>query len=111
MVGAVAGWEEGTVPSATTAVLKRIRWSADAVRDVEQHVAYIADFNPPAADRILRALLAAANSLITFPNRGRPGSEAGTRELVIHPPYVIVYETVKDTVVILRIWHGAQDRG
>ncbi|HVJ53747.1 MAG TPA: type II toxin-antitoxin system RelE/ParE family toxin [Aliidongia sp.] len=25
-------------------------------------------------------------------------------------PYVIVYETTPDRVVILRVWHGAQQR-
>jgi hypothetical protein len=45
------------------------------------------------------------------PHRGRPGSQAGTRELVAMPPYVIVYRvTDEDVVTILRIWHAAQDR-
>ncbi|MEE3623233.1 type II toxin-antitoxin system RelE/ParE family toxin [Nitrospirillum sp. BR 11752] len=35
----------------------------------------------------------------------------GTRELLVFPPYVIVYEIMDDEVVILRVWHGAQDRG
>ncbi|TWB18972.1 addiction module RelE/StbE family toxin [Nitrospirillum amazonense] len=91
--------------------MKRIRWSIDALGDVDRHVAYIATFNLVAAERILRALLTTANSLLTFPNRGRPGSVPGTRELLVFPPYVIIYEIMDDEVVILRVWHGAQDRG
>ncbi len=37
----------------------------------------------------------------------------GTRELVALSPYLIVYEVDPgaDSVRILRVWHGAQDRG
>jgi plasmid stabilization system protein ParE len=34
----------------------------------------------------------------------------GTRKFVTVPPYVIVYEVRDETVVILRVWHAAQDR-
>jgi toxin ParE1/3/4 len=42
---------------------------------------------------------------------GRPGLVAGTRELV-EPPYVIVYEVheEQDEMVVLAIFHGAQER-
>ncbi|TWB39862.1 type II toxin-antitoxin system RelE/ParE family toxin [Nitrospirillum viridazoti] len=91
--------------------MKRIRWSIDALGDVDRHVAYIAAFNLVAAERVLRALLTTANSLLTFPNRGRRGSVPGTRELLVFPPYVIIYEVMDDEIIILRVWHGAQDRG
>jgi plasmid stabilization system protein ParE len=37
--------------------------------------------------------------------------QAGTRELIVMPPYLIVYR-VSDAgaVTILRVWHAAQDR-
>ena len=45
-----------------------------------------------------------------FPNRGRTGRIAGTRELVFGPlPYIAVYRVTEDIVEILRIYHGAQD--
>jgi toxin ParE1/3/4 len=46
-----------------------------------------------------------------FPYRGRPGRQAGTRELVVMPPYLIVYRVSgTEAVMILRVWHAAQDR-
>ena len=52
----------------------------------------------------------AADSLSAFPDRGRPGRVPGTRELAIVWPYVIVYGAHQGRVVVLRVWHGAQDR-
>lgn len=42
---------------------------------------------------------------------GRPGVVAGTRELV-ERPYIIVYEIreAQDEMIVLGIFHGAQDR-
>ena len=54
-------------------------------------------------------LLDSANSLGEFAERGRP-IEGGRRELTIIRPYLIRYRVASDTVFILRIRHGAQDR-
>jgi plasmid stabilization system protein ParE len=56
------------------------------------------------------ALVAACDRLEHLPERGRPGLVAGTRELVALWPYVIVYRVFEDSVEVIRIWHGAQDR-
>jgi toxin ParE1/3/4 len=72
----------------------------------------LAERNKPAAVRIARALLAAADSLAARPEKGRPGRLPGTRELSSVPPYVIIYRVEQDAGVvrILRVWHTAQDR-
>jgi plasmid stabilization system protein ParE len=46
-----------------------------------------------------------------FANIGRPGLVAGTRELV-EWPYIVVYQAYeeRDEIVIISIFHGAQDR-
>jgi plasmid stabilization system protein ParE len=46
-----------------------------------------------------------------MPNRGRPGREDKTRELITAPlPYIVVYRVKSDSVEILHIHHGAQNR-
>ncbi|HLJ65104.1 MAG TPA: type II toxin-antitoxin system RelE/ParE family toxin [Stellaceae bacterium] len=86
-------------------------WQAAAHADLARLVRYIADENPLAARHVTRELILAGDSLALFPRRGRPGRAPGTRELVTVVPYVIVYEVDEtDTVMILRVWHGAQDR-
>jgi len=86
-------------------------WRARALTDIARITAHIAMDNPVAASRIARELVLAGDSLTMFPRRGRPGRLAGTRELPVIAPYIIVYR-VSDTDVatILRVWHAAQDR-
>ncbi len=86
-----------------------VRWSARAIRDLERHGDYIADFNPDAAARMTRRLMEAGFGLSTFPKRGAPRMD-GLRELSAVYPYVIVYrvDDARDEVTILRVWHGAQ---
>lgn len=87
-------------------------WRATARADVIRIVRHIYEENPLAARRMARELVVAADSLAVFPRRGRPGRIAGTRELPIIRPYIIVYEVAEqDNVTILRVWHAAQDWG
>lgn len=88
----------------------RVVWTDDALLDIERHTGYIAQFNPLAAAVVARHLLKAGNSLVTFSRRGRIGSEQGTREFVAIHPYILVYEENSSEVVILRVWHGGQQR-
>jgi plasmid stabilization system protein ParE len=69
---------------------------------------YIFDFNPQAAARMADALLAAGDSLASFPHRGRPVRGTAMRELVTVSPYIIRYRIAGDTVIILRVRHGAR---
>ena len=72
----------------------------------------MAERNPAAAARLVEALILSADSLASFPGRGRLGQASGTREIVAAYPYLLVYRVEHDAGVvrILRVWHGAQDR-
>jgi plasmid stabilization system protein ParE len=96
--------------------MRAVVWSDDAVADFEQLVAYIAADNPAAADRAadrIEEAGAALGSLAT----GRRGRVTGTYEKVmVGLPYIIAYAIRAhgqsgeiDSVVILRIIHGARD--
>ena len=46
-----------------------------------------------------------------WPERGSPGREKGTREILFPPaPYVAVYRVKEQTIEVMRIYHAAQDR-
>ena len=89
-----------------------VEWLQTALDDRTAIFEYLLDRNPHAAAAIAETLAIAGDSLAMFPYRGRPGLVAGTRELLALPPYILVYETdpAAQTVRILRIWHGAQER-
>jgi toxin ParE1/3/4 len=88
-----------------------VRWRMQALADVARIIRHIAADNPVAAARVGRAILLASDSLALFPRRGPIGRREGTRELVALPPYLLVYRLIGvDDVMILRVWHGAQDR-
>jgi len=89
----------------------RIRWTPEAAHDLSTAADYIFTDSPEAARRVATAINRAAKSLKEFPFRGRPGLTEPTRELLVESyPYVLVYAVVEDTVVILNIYHSAQDR-
>jgi addiction module RelE/StbE family toxin len=88
-----------------------VLWRTRALADVARIARYIASDNPVAAARLADRLLEAGDSLVLFPRRGRPGRLPGTRELIVLPPYLLVYRVSDDDVVtILRVWHAAQRR-
>ena len=87
-----------------------IIFSPQAMRDLRAIRDYIAADNPAAASRMAVELVAACDRLELFPERGRPGSRRGTRELTTVWPYVIVYKVTRQRVDIISIWHGRQRR-
>jgi toxin ParE1/3/4 len=87
--------------------VRRIIWSPLAVDDLRSIRDYIGQFNPSAAARFAARLVAKAESLADFSERGRPASGA-RREMVVVWPYIIRYRIEDERVVILRVRHGAQ---
>ena len=81
-------------------------WAVSAISDLEEIRRYIGTFNPLVASRTAARLIAAGNSLIDFPNRGRPVPSTDLRELTVVYPYLIRYRVDGDRVVILRVRHG-----
>jgi len=87
-----------------------VQWRPKAIEDLARIVTHISEENPVAARQVGRELLLAGDSLTLFPYRGRHGLVPGTRELVSYYPYILVYRLIGDKIIVLRIWHGAQNR-
>ncbi len=85
--------------------MAEIIWSIEATSGLADIRRYIAEFDAEAADKIARRLIAAADSLAYFPDRGRPALE-DTRELVTVSPFILQYEHREAVVTILRVRHG-----
>jgi toxin ParE1/3/4 len=87
----------------------RVVWTARALLDLASLRAYIGQDNPGAAERQVERVLAAAARLAEFPETGRPGRRAGTRELVVsRTPYLVPYRVRGQLVEVLRVLHGRQ---
>jgi addiction module RelE/StbE family toxin len=87
----------------------RLVWAQLAHSDRDDIFTHIEAENPRAAVHVDQQIANAARRLIDFPESGRPGRIAGTRELVVsRTPYIAAYVVTADTVRILRVLHGAQ---
>ena len=84
-----------------------IVWTEEAVEHLEAIVTYVSVYDPAAADRLAQRLIELADSLAEFPDRGRNAGE-GRREMTVVWPYILRYRVEGETVLILRIRHGAR---
>lgn len=86
-----------------------VTWHRRARQDLRHLRAQIAAENPQAAQRVAQRILQALDLLAGQPGMGRVGRVPDTRELVISgTPYIAAYRVVEDTLVILRVLHGAR---
>nr|WP_249181680.1 type II toxin-antitoxin system RelE/ParE family toxin [Burkholderia vietnamiensis] len=83
-------------------------WTRPAATDRREIRAYIAQDNPAAALALDELFSEKAARLVDHPGLGRPGRIAGTRELVAHRNYVLIYDVAGDLVRVLRVLHAAR---
>ena len=89
----------------------KVRYTLEAIGHIGAIYAYIEARNPEAARRVIARIRATAEQLGEFPHVGHYGLVAGTRELAVRGlPYIIVHELHVDEVVVIGVFHGAQDR-
>lgn len=90
----------------------RLTWNELALSDREAICDFIAQDNPLAALELDEHFEAEAELARRNPLLYKPGRKRGTRELVAHPNYVMVYLPTKKEggydVEILRVLHTAQ---
>jgi addiction module RelE/StbE family toxin len=86
----------------------RVLWTLVAEQDRADIVDTIAEDNPLAAIRMDELFEATVGRLAEHPLLGRVGKVPGTRELIPHESYRLVYEVQADTVWILALVHTAR---
>ena len=86
----------------------RVLWTPEAQQDRAEVWDYIAADNPRAAARMDALFSEAATRLSEYPKQGRAGKISGTRELIPHESYRLVYEIENETVWILALVHTAR---
>jgi toxin ParE1/3/4 len=86
----------------------RVVWTPEAEQDRDDVWDYIATDNVAAAARMDELFSDVVAQLADFPLMGRAGKIAGTRELVLHESYRLVYEVEGETVWVLALVHTAR---
>jgi toxin ParE1/3/4 len=86
-----------------------VRYTRQALADLDEAREFIAQERPAAAAAIGQRIRQATSGLSQFPDRGRQGRVAGTRELVIAgSPFIVAYRISDGHVDVLAILHAAR---
>ena len=84
-------------------------WTPRALADVAAVLTQIAAEDPGAAARFNDRLLELVETtLVSQPQMGRPGRVSGTRELIVHPRYILAYRVRGELIELLAFRHSAR---
>lgn len=86
-----------------------LHWRADARDDLASLIRFIAHENPHAA-RDMKALIeASVLPASEHPYMFRAGRLPGTREIVAHPNYIVIYRVLANCIEVVNVVHARQE--
>jgi toxin ParE1/3/4 len=89
----------------------KLKYTSAALFDIRRIHEHVCAETPTAAEHVRCSILKSIETLLSFPFLGKAGRRRGTREKIIpRLPFLIVYRIDEAALVILRIYHGAQQR-
>ena len=88
--------------------MRALRWEAEARRQYRDSLTHVAAQNAAAADGLALEIAHKLDLLLQFPELGRKGRVARTRELVVHPNYLLIYAVKRHTIDVIRFLHARQ---
>ncbi len=86
-----------------------VEWTRQATWDLIEIIDYIEIRNPSAAHEMHELFVQAADKLSNMPYLFRRGRVNGTREYVVHPNYILIYEVKSTKIDIVRIMHAKRE--
>jgi addiction module RelE/StbE family toxin len=94
--------------------MSQIVWTETAIDDLNRHYDFIKINSPDAAARAIQTIVSSGESLQENPRRGATIDEiAGLRKFLVSfgkYGYIIHYVILEDDVIILRVYHGRENR-
>jgi toxin ParE1/3/4 len=87
-----------------------LQFTHSAQRDLCRLRDFIAEKNSDAAERISLRLRKSIQRLVDLPDVGVNVPELPGVQDLISGDYIVRYTVLEDTIYILRIWHGKEDR-
>ena len=90
--------------------MARLRWTPQALEDVEAICTYIARDSNYYARMFASQIIEKASTLESFPKAGRIVPESNREDVreMIHGSYRIIYRLINDEVQILTVHHSAR---
>lgn len=85
-----------------------IHWKKQAINDLIKIGKQIAKDSQVNADKMVNLIEDKVKPLAEHPDMCRLGRKRGTRELVAHENYLVIYRVLPESVEILRVKHAAQ---
>jgi plasmid stabilization system protein ParE len=92
----------------------KVVWRERALEDIDRLYNFLFKNNKEAAAKAAQVVLRGSSLLGESPRLGRPMADStGRRELFIpfgSGFYVLRYFLINDSVIIVRVWHGRENR-
>lgn len=85
----------------------RVEWRPEARAELRAILEYIIERNVAAANDLNEAIEAATTAVPDHPLLYRIGRVPGTREIVVHPNYLVVYR-ISDWIEVVTVLHARQ---
>ena len=85
-----------------------VKWSKRALSSLARITEYIEQDNPTRAKTFVQEIRQKSILLEQFPNLGRAGRVIGTRELVAHENYILVYRVRADDLQVIEVMHTSR---
>jgi toxin ParE1/3/4 len=92
----------------------KVVWRERALQDINRLYDFLYKKSEEAAAKVAQIILRGGSLLEESPRLGRPMADGTERRELFIPfgagYYVLRYFLTRDTVVIVRVWHGREDR-
>ncbi|UAN63393.1 type II toxin-antitoxin system RelE/ParE family toxin [Serratia sp. JSRIV006] len=85
-----------------------VKWTDEARNELYALIRFIAEQNPFAAESLMQRIEDSVLPATEHPYLFRPGRIPGTREIVAHPNYIVVYQVKDDFLEVLDVLHARQ---
>ncbi|MFT5453361.1 MAG: toxin ParE1/3/4 [Enterobacterales bacterium] len=87
-----------------------LKFTAQALKDLHRLKLFIEDKNPVAANKYIERLLKTIKQLKVQPKIGKVLTEESLARQLVAADYIVRYSIRGNTVYILKIWHGKEER-
>lgn len=90
----------------------QLQWTTSANQDLVRLHAFLHPVNTSAAYQVVQQLISATEKLLLHPQLGVRLAEFSPRNVrrLIVGDYELRYELTDTAIIVLRLWHGREDR-